>query len=404
MISARPSRATTEGAGILSDHLFQMSGARIPVLPEDRLQDGDVRVRILVGASSLTRELGIETGALAPGEILLRTFPNALVLLGADVLTPDDPSGTRYAVTTFLEDSLGVHFLWPGEGGKVVPRRKTIDVGHVDTRFAPLLRQRKIRMGGGFGERMAVGATRLGITRDRYFRIRQAATATHSRDGGWSGWHRLGGTLRLASGHSFGDMWERHGRQHPEWFAMAPNGSRDQSASPERARLCVSNPELIDDYCRAGFGKGAEPVKRYFLRLEDLTNDIAEQGKRMTEPYTTNVVAELRAMLEEAARKTRNEPDACERVAFLRAGLEYTDAYCAIFRVNREWQASGIGRLTQEYREKFRMACDRNREVSRDVFENHHLAVNVTTVAWGSWAYFGRFGWNSPSGRASGQR
>ena len=155
--------------------------------------------------------------------------------------------------------------------------------------------------------------------------------------------------------------------------------------------------ELIDDYCRSGFGAGAESVNRYFLRLEELTNEVSEQGKKMTEPFTPGAIAELRTMLDEAAEATRNEPESRERVAFLRAGLEYTDAYCAICRVNREWQASGIGHLSKEYREQFRVLCDRNWEVSRDVFENHHFAVNVPNVAWGSWAYFGRFGWNGPS-------
>jgi hypothetical protein len=614
--SARPSGAAVEGAAVLSDHLFQMSGARLPTLREGQLDAADTRVRILVGESTLSRQLGIDTKTFAPGEMLVRSFPGALVLLGADGLTPDDANGTRYAVTTFLEDALGVRFLWPGELGKVVPRRETIDVAALDHRFAPLLRQRRIRMGGGYGERRAKGGQRLGITREQYTELWKAATATRSRDGGWSGWHRLGGTLRLVSGHSFGNMWERHHEQHPEWFAMAPNGSRDQSGSPERARLCVSNraliesiandriarvnetgqksvtigpndggttsfcvcPEckkldspqgrgirlidfspganrrsfdyvsltdryvhffngiaervtrvhpdvwltadaygvyaappvkaklhpniairfvgvsytdeekrrrgiadwnawadaasrifyrsnmllagrrqgipaiyvhklaqdfrkiaknkmigtdldscchnwatqglnyyvmakllwdpdldvdaLIDDYCRSGFGKGAEPVKRYLLRLEELTNEVAEQGKKITEPFTPGVVAELRSMLDDAARATRDDPEAGERVAFLRAGLEYTDAYCAVFRLNREWQDSGIGRLTNEYRERFRVVCDRNWEASRDILEDHHLAVNVITVAWGSWAYFGRFGWNGLSERA----
>lgn len=615
MISAQPSDAVVLGANILSDHLFQMSGAKLQTLRESQLKEANTRIRILVGESSLTKELGIEAETLVPGEILMRTFPNAVALLGADGLTPDDPNGTRYAVTTFLEDALGVRFLWPGEMGKVIPKRETVDIGKIDYRFSPLLRQRQIRMAGGYGERMTQGGKRLGITKEQYSQVRQAAMATNSRDGGWSGWHRLGGTLRLASGHSFGYMWERHGKEHPEWFAMAPNGSRDQSDSPERARLCVSNQELIeqvardriarindtgqksvtigpndggttsfcvceeckkldspegrtirlvdfspganrrtfdyvsltdryvyffnsiaervtkvhpdvwltadaygvyaappvkaklhpniairfvgvsytdeqkreqgvadwnawadaaskifyrsnmllagrrqgtpaiyvhklaqdfnniaknrmigtdldscchnwatqglnyyvmakllwnpdldvdeliDDYCRSGFGAGAESVKRYLLRLEELTNEVSEQGKKMTEPFTPGAIAELRTMLDEAAEATRNEPEFRERVTFLRAGLEYTDAYCAIFRVNREWQASGIGHLSKEYREAFRVLCDRNWEVSRDVFENHHLAVNVPNVAWGSWAYFGRFGWNGPSDR-----
>ena len=44
-------------------------------------------------------------------------------------------------------------------------------------------------------------------------------------------------------------------------------------------------------------------------------------------------------------------------------------------------------------------ACDRNWKSSRKIFDNHHLAVNIPNVAWGSWEYFGRFGWKPPSSK-----
>jgi len=154
---------------------------------------------------------------------------------------------------------------------------------------------------------------------------------------------------------------------------------------------------LIDDYCRSGFGKGADAVKKYLLRLEELTNDIAEKQLKVTAPYTPETVAGLRSLLEEAAAATADDPQTRQRVAFLRTGLEYTDAYRAIFRVDRAWQEAGGGRLTPEWKERFRAALDRNWEISRDIFENNHFAVNVATVAWGSWEYFGRYGWKSPS-------
>ena len=609
-----PSGAATQGAKIMSDHLFQMSGAHVETIREDRLKSDDPRTCILIGQSSLTDKLGIDGAQLAPGEIVIRTFPDAksIVLLGSDKATPNDPSGSRYAVTTFLEDQLGVRYLWPGELGKVAPKRKTIAVGEIDHRFAPLLRQRRIRMVSGYGDRMAQGGKKLGITEEEFLRVREEAMKTESQDSGWAGWQRLGGTLRLASGHSFGEMWEKHRETHPEWFAMAPNGSRDQSNSPDRSRLCVSNQDLIahiardrierinktgqksvsigpndggktsfcmceeckkldppegrkrmmtdfspganrrqfeyvsltdryihffngiaelvtaehpdvwltadaysvyaappvktklhpniairyvgvtytneekrhqgledwhdwadaaskiyfrsnlllggrrqgtpviyahklaedfsklaknkmigtdldscchnwatqglnyyvmakllwnpdididvliDDYCQSGFGNGADAVKRYLLRLEELTNQMAADPEILyTTLYTVEVVNELRKLLDEAAAGAKADPAAAQRVAFLRAGLEYTDAYSAIFRINREMQEAG-SRLTPEYRERFRTACDRNWEMSREVFKNHHMAVNVTNVAWGSWAYFGRFGWKIP--------
>jgi len=616
IIDREPSVAATDGANVLADHIQQISGAKVPIVHAGKLGKVDVAAGgklslekfptvstfLLVGKSSLVERLGVDFSKFQPGEIQIKTFPNAVILVGADKLTPNDPGGTRYAVSTFLEDSLGVRFLWPGELGKIVPVRETIKLGPIDHRFAPRLVQRGIRMGGGYGKRMAQGGDKLGITAEEFSRVRAAAIATSSRDGGWARWHRLGGTLRLASGHSFGDYWERFGKTHPEWFAMAPNGSRDQSRSPDRSRLCVSNKELVaqiardriaridktgqksvtigpndggqtafctcpqckaldvaterkttyggvpltdryvhffnavteqivakhpdvwvtadayslyssppvkaklhpniairyvgvtytdeerrllnlddwhawadasskiyfrsnlllagrrqgtpvvyvhklaedfpklaknkmigtdldsicnnwatqglnyyvmakllwnpdldieallDDYCRAGFGAGADYVKKYFLKIESLTDKMASSEMKYTEPYTPEAVMELRGYLEKAHAATEEDSGSNQRVAFLRAGLEYTDAYCEIQRVHRQWQASGEKRYSQEWKARLGAACDKNWKVSREIFEKHHLAVNIPNVAWGSWAYFGRFGWRPPVG------
>ena len=624
VLPAPPSGTADFSAKILNSHIRQMSGASLRVVREKALgvvtvRDGRITTEndvgattfVLLGASKPAAQLGVPTEDLAPGEIVMRSFPNALVLLGADRATPSDQGGTRYAVTSFLEDALGLRFLWPGELGKVIPKRTMIDVPPIDHRFAPMLRQRQIRMASGYGDRKAEGCRRLGITREQFEAGQRAAFATVSPEPNWARWHRLGGTLNLTSGHSYGHAWETYGKEHPEWFAMAPNGSRDQSASPHRARLCVSNADLaaaiarmkiarieetgqrsvsigpndggttsfctcpacealdaptdrritlidfspganrrpfehvpltdryvhfynaiaervtavhpdvwltadaysayaappvraklhpnvairyvgvtytdderrardlddweawakaankiyfrsnlllagrrqgipvvyvhklaedfrriapnrmigtdldscchnwatqglnyyvmakllwdpnldvdtlIADYCQAGFGAGAESVAAYFQRVEELTNQIA-QGKRYTEPYTPEVLAELRAILDRAAEATRGDEATSQRVAFLHAGLDHTDAYCAIFQIESEWRQSGGGHLTPEYRERFRVACDHNRAIARETFLQHHLAVNAPTVAWGSWAYFGRFGWNAP--------
>jgi len=614
VLAAEPSNAARSAARILSDHVLQISGASLASLSEADFEGDDPRTRLLVGDSDMAEELGVTSEGLGPGGIVIKTLPqaNAIVILGADDLAPVDDQGTRYAVTTFLEEGLGVRFLWPGELGKVVPEKDSIEVAALDIRMTPRIVQRKIRMAGSWSRRMEAGGERLHVTGDDFEKYFRGARVTESEDAGWAGWHRLGGSLGLASGHSYGDYWERFGAAHPEWFAMESDGSRDQSRSASRARLCVSNPELIeqiardriahieksgdksvaigpndggttsfcvceecgkldvpsdrkimltdfsqganrrkfehvpltdryvhffnaiaekvvavhpdvwltadaysaysapplkaklhpniairyvgisylneerrhlgiadwqawsdaaqkiyfrsnlllagrrqgtpaiyphklaedfrklagdsmigtdldsclhnwatqglnyyvmakllwnpdldidellDDYCRSGFGAGAESVKAYFLRLEELTDEMASRGLSVTEPFTPEVVAELRALLDEAAAKTGDNAEAGARVEFLRVGLNYTDAFCDIYRIDREWQATG-GRLSPEMKERARLALDRNWEASRDIFENHPLAVNVANVAWGSWGYFKRFQWKDVS-------
>ena len=79
--------------------------------------------------------------------------------------------------------------------------------------------------------------------------------------------------------------------------------------------------------------------------------------------------------------------------------MEYTDAYVAVFRIIREHEAKNPKgkRLPDKTKQRIRKALDNNWLVSRDMFKNHHLAVNMATVAYGSWNYFGRFGWSEPS-------
>ena len=125
---------------------------------------------------------------------------------------------------------------------------------------------------------------------------------------------------------------------------------------------------------------------------------IAADGEMgVTRPFTREVVARLRGILDEADQATASDDDANRRVAFLRIGLDYTDGYAEIFRLEHEWQEAGGGRLTPEMKERFRVALDRNWMTSRDIFDHDPLAVNVANVAWGSWAYFPRFGWKGPS-------
>lgn len=136
--------------------------------------------------------------------------------------------------------------------------------------------------------------------------------------------------------------------------------------------------------------------------MEELTDLLAAKQLTSTEPFTPQVINELRAHLEAAAQATVNEPDAHQRVAFFRSGLEYTDAYVAAFRIIRKYEANRPGgkRLPNETKAAIRKALDNNWLVSRDMFENHHLAVNV---AYGSWSYFGRYYWSEPSPEVAAQ-
>lgn len=246
IVPASASPVAEDAARVLRDHIKQMSGAELPIRREDQVAGAPSKEQawLLVGEGKLTGKFGLTSKGLGPGGIVQSANGQVLALFGADARTPSDPHGTRYAVTTFLEDKLGVRYLWPGELGKAVPRQETVTVEDFQHRYTPRLAQRRIRS-MGYHDRIQVGLDRLGFTKAAYERLTADAQRAPVASPDWFGWHRLGGTLNLNSGHAFTHMWAKYGKEHPDWFALQPNGSRDQSKGPDRSQLCVSNPDLI---------------------------------------------------------------------------------------------------------------------------------------------------------------
>ena len=631
VLRAKPSRAAAEGAKILTEHIQQISGATLPVLKDSQLSElqvADGRIEaasetpaagafILVGESELARKLGVTSEGLGPGGILIRTIGNALVLLGTDDSTPADPYGSRYAVTTFLEQKLGCRYLWPGESGKVVPKRTTVTVNSINVRFTPLLKQRNIRW-SGYSTRIQEGLDRLGFAREDFLKVRENAGRTQSESGDWMGWHRMGGTLGLRTGDGTilpPQTWLKFLREHAEWFAMQLDGSRYFDPSWERPRLCKSNPALIeaiaqekieelkrspgqksvsfmtqdggskagfcmcpackvldppegrptqvwtydhksdrrrqfdyvsltdrmlyfynaitekvtkvhpdvlftgqaysvyrappvkqklhpnivirfvhspghyandqvrhegmadwdtwanaaqmiywrpnsllrgrhegtlgvyvhklgqdfrhisgnkcigtdfdscmhhwatqglnyyvlaklhwdpnldvdqviDDYCRCGFGVAAGEIKRYLLRIEQLTDEAAQKGADVTELYTPQVVGELRAMLDAADKAAGDDVAVRRRIAFLRCGLDFTELQAEVYRL---LAVAGQKRLTDDEKTESMRLLDTKWQRMRDIFQKEHYAVNVAALCWGEWGRFKRLGWTGPS-------
>src|SRR5262249_7630488 len=147
LVPEKPSPVVENAARVLRDHIKQMSGAELPIRTEDRVTGSPSREEawVLVGEGKLAGKQGLTSKGLGAGGIGLSAKGNALALFGTDTHTPSDPNSTRYAVTTFLEDKLGVRYLWPGDLGKVVPRQVTITVAEFQHRFAPKLAQRRVR-------------------------------------------------------------------------------------------------------------------------------------------------------------------------------------------------------------------------------------------------------------------
>ncbi|MCB1235301.1 MAG: DUF4838 domain-containing protein [Verrucomicrobiae bacterium] len=616
-----PSPAAREGSKRLAAELERISGAKVRVATESALGSVEVvegklvaTVRdfrpdtfLLVGESDLAKRLGVTADGLGPGGIRLRSVGNAMVLLGADEKTPADPSGSRSAVVAFLEEALGVRYLWPGELGLVIPKTRTIALPTLDREFTPPIVQRKIRWSTR-RERLDSGIAYLGFSSEEYDAAFAGAVGKTEGLPDWLEWQRLGGSLDLAGGHSYGHTWEKYHRDHPEWFALQPNGSRDLAdLTPDRARLCKSNlaliealakdkiaeldrtgagsislspndggratfcmceackaldpPEgrkitlldhtvtpprefeyvsltdrmvwfwnqlatrvsaerpgtwfvvyaysaykappvreklhpniavafvggrydsdaarrearddwdawskmtgklywrpnlllygrrngvpavfihkltedlntfahhsllgtdydsivhhwateglnyyalarllwnpdlgadaILDDYCERGFGPAAEPVKRWFLRIEALTDQVAAREIESTlEPYTPAVCAELHGLLDRAAEAAGGDDTIGRRIAFLRTGIEFVEIQA---RTHAFADAHLDRRPTPAEAASFQADMEAKFQLMRRLFRDQPLALNTPMIAWGSEGLFRRLGWN----------
>ncbi|MGD9497801.1 MAG: DUF4838 domain-containing protein [Armatimonadota bacterium] len=233
--AASPSASTREAVVALQEYVRRISGAELPVATE---ADAPAGPRILVGASGLTTALGYDPEALGLEQSIVRVHGSDLVVIGDDQKPGGGAlMGTRHAAYMLLRE-LGCRWLWPGELGTVVPARATIAVpDDLSLDWTPRLLKRGLRS-AGYNERVQRGLDRLGWSADDF-------QAMHRDVPVWYAAHRIGGSFAGSYGHAYGDYWERFGAEHPEWFALQPDGTRDQSRAGDRARLCVSNPELI---------------------------------------------------------------------------------------------------------------------------------------------------------------
>jgi len=242
-----PTAAARQGATDLQMWLRRSSGAIVPIRAESALKPYRDGALILVGETRRSRSLGLVPDTLGLEEIVVRTFPHTLVLIGDDA-RPDGYAlaGSQWAVDVFAEKVLGIRLLWPGPLGEIVPPHTTIEVDDLDLREQPRLVDRRMEHLGYNGV-ILPKLDALGWDRDAYRQFQKRARV-------WYRFHRFGGSYTGNFGHAFGRYWDRYHAQHPDWFALQPDGTRD-NGQPEHAlyeshRLCISNPELIAQVAR----------------------------------------------------------------------------------------------------------------------------------------------------------
>ena len=271
VLPEKPTVSEEFAAKELKYHLEKATGKTIPVVLEtEALTNGR---RFCVGNVKALSSAGIDYSALQVEERIVKGIKGDVFLAGGELPGFDDivktdkfrnayslaGGGTLYAVYDFLENEMGVKWIWPGELGEVIPKRQIPDMDGVERKGIEPLLKRELR-GNLEGMRRITIANRLWG-----WKSAENAKREVERRRLWMTRNRMGFRRGFQFGHAFVD-WYRRFAGNPEYFAMQPSGRRgcfsDVPADDTGNKyypICVSNPKVHDtivkDWARRIKGK-----------------------------------------------------------------------------------------------------------------------------------------------------
>ncbi len=293
VLAAEPTTSAREAAKLLQQTLAALSGAEIPILSEEAVEEKNGRyaskeapdspweTAILVGTTRFSK--GPDPGSLPSEGFIHRAGDGVISITGRDSKQNGlELYGTLYGAMDFLEQQFGVRWLWPGESGTILPKADNLTARPLEISDAPLLALRKLRNltapGPAYHEpylskywsmdylrstfasstssnlvgRVRRGLKLLGKSEEDFFTYTFEAMP-------WFATARAGMSQRIFATHAYDDWYERFHQEHPEWFALQADGTRVQS--PVRPRLDKGNPEVIKEAAREAVKKlRADPL------------------------------------------------------------------------------------------------------------------------------------------------
>ena len=236
VLPVNPNGVEKFAAEELAYHFGKAFGQAPEVVGEDALASSRFPFHVYVGATKAATAAGLPVGKLADEEHVVKTVGNGLYLLGGDGDTtyPEVMEvrkiamrGTLYAAYDFLENEMGVKWLWPSATGEVVPKRTALKVGALDRRAQEPLEFRQY----AFGDKSYAGCAK-DANADLFFREQKKFLLRQ----------RHGKRRAFRSGHSFEKWWKLYHEKHPEYFNLLPNGKRMPQRAPGLCTMCVSEP------------------------------------------------------------------------------------------------------------------------------------------------------------------
>lgn len=219
----------------LQKYIKKISGADLKIKNTKDILSGK---NIYIGYSNAINSLKISAKTLGKEGFTIQSQSGNLVLLGYDDI------GTQFAVYTFLEDHLGIRWLWPGELGEVVPINRTIRIGEINESQRPDYKWRNLGPDGALW-----GAT-TGPTEMHARELVMGLSEKHQAEVRlWEKRNKWGG-MKISGGHSLSDAFPgaKYAKTHPEYYALV-KGKRDVPGTnydhKHGCQPCTSNPEVV---------------------------------------------------------------------------------------------------------------------------------------------------------------
>ncbi|MCC7085062.1 MAG: DUF4838 domain-containing protein [Pirellulales bacterium] len=226
-----PDPWTTKAARWLQEYVERVTGAKLPIAPENGKTSGAV---ISIGHTKMAAQARIAQDDWKWDTARIVVRDDALFLIGRDETPLEQPApikpavdeaiylgsagslgarGTCKAVVGFLEEHCGVRWFLPAPDGELAPKRSTLAVPRgLDRTIVPVFA--------------------YSAGRDLYGVGTPASVANN---------FRTAVKLRTYGGHSY-YSWlpaAKYFKEHPEYFALI-----DGKRTDERNHLCSSNPEV----------------------------------------------------------------------------------------------------------------------------------------------------------------
>lgn len=240
VLPANPKGAERYAAKELEHHLEKAFGMDWEVVTEDKFNASNYPCHFFIGATKAAATAGLPDQEFVRDAHLVKTIQGAMFLMGGDSNVRFENIcqhgtmciGSVYAVYDFLENEMGVKWIWPGPTGEVVPKRSSLSLGAFERRGEEPLIDR-FWYGSAFRGKEVMGFTSMKAAKE-FFKLQSEFLVRH----------RCAVTFGRSRGHSFADWWKRFGETNPEYFNLLPDGKRRPFSSPGLVTMCVSNPNV----------------------------------------------------------------------------------------------------------------------------------------------------------------